>query len=730
MNTIELPNTPDVRTAIANRFIMSHNLSLTQGVLYLKMREYSVIYDSRTHPLSVFTQAKNTGKTLKLDTADKALRKALEVIRGKYNEADRPLQPVLWRTQEVFSMYSDHSALPKPSKTSKASVREVIAKKEISIENRRGIVSFKGNSLNYPACPLWNYPANQVLTLLLRVPKLFACLSDMPEVASILSGDQDISNAEVAKLDVLKLIDEKIGNGILKETLGFQSSRKTTIDEELPKHSQENEDTSIEFQEFQVVHSDVNAVVNESSLNEILPPQFILVKPVNKVPFIHNGRKAWAWIDNDDKLWEVEDQVAIVVEPITHKQRLTDAPSTKLNLTSSAFSREPENNPTSASATSSPASKSDMLEAKLVLYAPLDLRQHPMDLIGLGLMKTNPLRAGQSEIEFSVEGTYTTSSSQPRVLFRSPVMCKQAELGKLNAYPYLVQRKLDGNRIPVFVSIVGETFKITYFSKVGALQPSKFNERFDKEVKRFIELNFKDQLPKNLLLDCECYRHGWLHEVISGHCNKATNKPGFEELLLHCLSAIDLDDTEKVIELNKEQTVSKKTFAGIFSKSLQETELIKVNETKLISSQNELTAFMSQSVDEGYEGLVIYPMKARYTFGFDRLYKIKNQFDGECIIKGFVKAEDPTIIGSVKVEAKSYLGIRGLVEEEDEVSVEFSVSASLTDEYKANSWNNPAFQKCIGKPYTIVCASFSSAGVPIHARFKDSFTPDSWRRDV
>ena len=153
-------------TDVFNRFILNHNLSKTPGVVYIRMKDYSVIHDRCTHPLTLFTDGKSGARTLQCETPDKADRKLLEVVRDKYNESDRPLLPTLWRTREVFSDYMK----PFP---------EVI-------EYRRGIVCIRENQPLYSGYPLWNYSSNPIFTLLLRVPMLFRFFSSNTRYASCL----------------------------------------------------------------------------------------------------------------------------------------------------------------------------------------------------------------------------------------------------------------------------------------------------------------------------------------------------------------------------------------------------------------------------------------------------------------------------------------------------------------------------------------------------------------
>lgn len=659
-------------TDLFNRFILSHNISATPGVIFIRMKDYAIIHDRRSHPLTIFTDGRSGARSMQCETPDKADRKLLELIRDKYNEAERPLLPTLWRTRELFAEYE------KPCERSSA---------------HRVIV--KDNKPLYSDYPLWNFSVDPVFSLLLRVPKLFKFFSSTPEFASALC-----SGSLIDKLDV-----SQIPSGLLKDTIGLLRLKSVSIDELMPRHIPEGEacDMSIDFEKFLIADTEFDIINDENAFNRRVLPPYLLVKSSNiALPILQGNHRIVAWIDKEGTLFETrcaDGSYVSVVEKDIHRQTARVLPH-----------------------------EGRIDDCLYVLYGPIVSSfptSHLWEVVGRLSRLPQPDQVNAS-YDFCVEGTYVKPvDNQVTILFRSPVMCKQGQLEDVTRFPVLAQRKLDGNRILVYVS--GQS--ITYYSKVGAIQTAKFGKRFDKQVELFVA-----QLPfvKNLLLDCECYCHDVLHQLIGGWCNRTETSPEFEQLFLYCLSWVDLDDIEMKVERKEEHYMSKRMFSEIFDVKLGETSLIKVNETKMIKSSVELSDFMQMSVDGGYEGLVVYPLDGHYAFGLDRLVKIKKEYDGECVVIGFEQSKtDSTAIAAVKVQAKPYLGIRGLFDgNAEDTDVFFSVAAALTKQLRSGSWTNSEFQKCVGKPYTIICASFSDVGIPIHARFKAQFNPESYRRDV
>ena len=133
---------------------------------------------------------------------------------------------------------------------------------------------------------------------------------------------------------------------------------------------------------------------------------------------------------------------------------------------------------------------------------------------------------------------------------------------------------------------------------------------------------------------------------------------------------------------------------------------------------------MENALLNGYEGIVCYPLNEQYTFGRNRLYKVKTVVDHECYPLSYIASEaNPLVIGAVRVRARRFFN-------DSKDDIEFNVSASLLKELQEGSMGSDLFQSALGKPFTIVCEAFSNDGVPLRARFKDGFTPDGYRRDV
>ncbi len=291
---------------------------------------------------------------------------------------------------------------------------------------------------------------------------------------------------------------------------------------------------------------------------------------------------------------------------------------------------------------------------------------------------------------------------------------------------FYVQPKLDGNRVCVFI----EGTSIGYFSRSGKKLPVKFNNAFDDDIRRLQQaiasgraLDGKLALfegssatleeGRKLFVDCECYKHGLTLQQITGPCNRDNDDNDFAQLNLHVLSYA-------IGQMSFKETMG--ILAGIDAKSFKR---IQINASKWVSTVGDAEAYMDAAIANGYEGIVLYPENEHYEFGKERLYKVKAVSDGECYPIGFIASPaDPDAIGSVRVRAKRYL------DNEGDDYIEFAVSAALTKDLRVDSMHNDDFDRALGKPYTIVCDAFSDDGIPLRARFKQPFTPDSWRRDL
>jgi hypothetical protein len=710
-----------------NRFIDLHNNTLNEDVIYIRMKDYCVVHDRRTHPITIFTSG--AGGAMQADTPQEAVRKLYRLIRDKYNEADRPLLPCIFRTRNLHTEYIsfDFSNLS-------------------NIEERRGYISIINNTPIYSKYPLFNIKDDPLLTLLIRIPILFKFFASLDIYKSILAGN---TSKDVNNIDHIALIEDRIGQGLLEQSIGFRTSKTTSINEIIPKVS-----SPIDFQSFEVVNDELTTIFNENIINRdisyyTIRAPYLLLKvseiedkaKETKLPLNLFGYNLLSWIDKDDYFYEFD---------IDNNK--------KLNLTTIFLEARRQR------VVSLNTFPKTITNCKYALYSSLfnpnsskDNSKNSKDDV-----EDNSENNSDTIIEYVMNGEYRPPEkiSTSSFLFKHPIKCKQVSLEEITIFPTYVQRKLDGNRIIIHCLDYGAS--ITYYSKVGALQTSKFPTRFNQDIIRFCQFitnkynrnnsknnldddnDFKDESDRsfrNIMIDCECYAPDVIHEKIAGYCNRVESSSEFEQLYLYVLSFLDLDKIEMYIERKKEYYCVRQSFEEFFSGFGNDfgdniDSLVKINETKLINNQEELFNFMKQSIDEGNEGLVVYPCEEKYTFGMDRLMKIKKIYDGECIVLGYEKSKtEPGAIGAVIVSSPAYFGIQSLldtkgIEKGKEETLTYSISASLTNEWKSGSMDNILFTTCIGKPYTIICDSFSDNGTPMHARFKTSFTPYSYRKDV
>jgi hypothetical protein len=635
------------QVVLFNSYIQIHNLSLTDGVMYLKIKGYEAVHDTRTHPLSVF--ASSSAAEMISDSQAEAHRKLLRLFRDKFNEAERPFIPCFFKNVSEYECFMSQS--PK--------------------EERPGIIKVEKNCPVFTIFPLWNIPNDPLLTLLIRIEDIFFFLSNKDAYKQSLLGIRNEPR------DHLKHIEEIGGQGPLV-CLSLRKSRMMKVSD-IAKNYQ----TAIEFQEFEAIEPDTLNIINEHvflrGLDDFrIIPDYLLVSPTTniKLPSVHLNFHLKAWIDKEKIFHEVFGNEIISINPGETKHIIERAP--------------------------------DIAEGTLFLYT-----LNPSDVKIAGAID-----------KYIMEGSYIPSEriTTSNIPFYNPVSCKQISIEGVSSYPVFAQRKLDGNRIIVYYLNNGATIK--YYSRSGFIQSEKFSIQFDEDVRKFcsaIKLT-------NIMLDCECYCHEIIHAEIAGLCNSIQTKDDFKKLSLYLLSYLDLDSVISFIERKKEYRTSPLTFREVFSESdIRETDRIKINETRIISSKEELYDFMKESVEADYEGLVIYPLDNRYTFGMDRLLKIKKLYDGEVIPIGYKESEaEAGSIGAVYVKSLPYLGIRGMCPE-DVGEIFYYVTAALLKELKPGSMTNVLFQNCLGKKYTIICDSFSDTGVPMHARFKTAFGVGSER---
>lgn len=657
-----------------NQFISAHNMSLTEGVFYFGLRggrsSYDIIWDTRTHPLSLFTNS--TKPEIIHNKPNEAKNKLFSNIRDKFNEADRPFVIRLYHNTETYKLFTQR----------------------IPTEVRPGVIAVVDNKPLFTEYPLWNFKNEPILSLIIRVKQVFTFFSHRDDFKERLLGMD--SAAEETKIDYLCYIQDNEGQGPLLPLI-FRQTRTMVASDISPKITSE-----IPFQPFVAMGQDCDIMLTDNTFLTAfdqydIQPDYALVNRVSTkitMPLTHAGYRIRDWIDtrgNFFELCEGSDGKAFVIMilPDDNKQKIV------------------------------PFEPSMLMQAMFLLYSRMPLLKLPATFA--------------SEVVYHMEGSYVAPERKivSNIPFRDPMSCTSVEIEALKAsdYPLIAQYKLDGNRILIHIMDGGASIK--YYTRNGILQTAKFNQQFDKAVKELF-LRIGPYRPanvvKNVMLDCECYCHDVVHSDIGGWCNTIQMTDNFRKLKLYLLSWLDFDTLIEIEERKRPYTVSPLTFEQSLcdiATFIDTTSNLLLNTSYLVRSQEELYDLMADSVEDGYEGLVVYPMKKRYTFSNAGLKKIKKFYDGECTVISYKESDTETgVIGSVYVKARASFS-----KDTNAPYVKFFVNGALRDVVKNNSMQAARFQQCIGKDFTIVCGSFSDTGVPIHARFKSAFGIENVRLD-
>lgn len=548
------------------------------------------------------------------------------------------------------------------------------------IEMRPAMLIIKDNVPVYSVYPIFSVKKAPLLTLLLRIRTCFDFLVRQRDILHSIMTNQTYDDQYLVE-EMIKRSGHKV-----IESFAFGFTRQVTIPELIP-----NAESAIEFQPFEII-DDEAYMIAYSKLDTALRicnilRNYILVELDEsiEIPMSIQAYNIVAVTDRDGTLYE--------------------------RLASGRWMMIKD------------GKYQDVSKPKDPLLLLLHNASHLSDV---------------SAQTITTCGTYSVPDVvEERVIaFRNPLICKMSNMDDASKLPtpYYVQRKLDGNRVIVYSLLGGKI--IRYYSKSGYELSSNFNKRFGSEIVK-LSSSIAKLLQKpdiNLHFDFECYSHGTIHAVIAGLCNSIEMKDGFDKLKLYLLSCFNFDEIHTYEERARKYTASKSTLGEIieFCQTLNfdEYQTITLNRSHMItSSSSSLRNLMSESINEGYEGLVIYPPNNHYVFGHERLIKLKKVYDGEVRIISYKESDvEPGAIGAVLVESKPFLNIKNLMSNDENIT--YYVSASLKLEYRSNSMYTDIFKRCIGKMFTIICDSFSETGIPMHARFKAPFHPDNSRHDI
>ena len=470
-----------------NQFIATHNLSLTDGVFYFKLlgarNGYEVIWDTRTHPLSLFTNS--TKPEIIHNKQTEAKNKLFGNFRDKFNEVDRPFFLRLYRNPETYKLLTQRTPT----------------------EVRPGVVAVVDNTPVFSEYPLWNFKNEPILSLILRVRSVFTFFSHRDEFKEMLLGIT--IGDEGTKTDFLRYIQDSEGQGPLLP-LAFRHTRDMIASDISPKIT-----TELPFQPFTIMEQDCDIMLTDTTfLTAIddyeIQPDYALIHRTgtkNVMPLTHAGYRVHNWIDTRGNFFELCDSGearVIMIAPDTRAQKIMAfEPSMLMHSMFLLYSR--------------------MSPLKLSANTPTDITY-------------------RMEGSYVAPARKIVSS----IPFRDPMSCTSKEIEELKPadYPLIAQYKLDGNRILIYVLDEGASIK--YYTRNGILQSAKFNQQFDKAVKElFLRIKAQKQVI-NIMLDCECYCHDVVHSDIGGWCNKIEITDNFRKLKLYLLSWLNLDALQEI----------------------------------------------------------------------------------------------------------------------------------------------------------------------------------------
>lgn len=654
-----------------NPFILAHNSSANDGFLYLQLYEnssrsvYNVFHELGTLNVVALSGKKTCPKPAKKPSA----KRASKAVKSEQAE-DKPEDVLRERT---FTLKTADEAMRK--------ALELIRDKYV--ENSRVLLPLRWTKDAYfkHLSELRTKPAVHFSERHL----LFSLLNTQPTLNAIFRSIAEMEGNEVLSDDILfSTVERYFGNGVIEDICGFRSTHQEQICGRIvcvfeDKVSYFVQDIGQGHQFIKTGKLNLSTACSADKLNHLMA--FVCKEGV----FYREGKQLLT-VDPNDKLFS-----------LPRTEWLSYAKEGRFYL----YGQEDD--------------LPEGTSAKTELTMP---EEQPNQLTLRTISFKRPTDCEEKAKESLLEHVDKAFSA----------IAKDKEVRD-----YYAQPKLDGNRVCAFIEVIGGKAVVEYFSRSGQKRTRKYNSAYDKSLLHLYTLvnsslqEVDDEGQRRyppvvdnprLMFDCECYKHGWILQKITGACNRHEDDAEFRELNLHVLSLALIDQNELTFEhiftcLN-----------GITNDQLRTFPNLVINRGRKVRMITEVSRFMTEAVDGGYEGTVLYPLNEGYTFGRKRLIKVKNLRDHECYPYGYEPSDaDPTVIGSVKVRCR-----RNFDESQDYIEV--CVSAALRDDIKDNSMNNPWFNKAFGWPFTIVCDNFSAEGKPLRSRFKDSFVPDCHRTDI
>jgi len=284
--------------------------------------------------------------------------------------------------------------------------------------------------------------------------------------------------------------------------------------------------------------------------------------------------------------------------------------------------------------------------------------------------KTKEQYCNNAETEFTwdlIPLQSTSAEGDLRPMLASP-MKANFKLDK----SYIVQYKLNGVRCTMFK----KDGKVVARSRAG-----KSYDIPTTLIRADLTTSFFNTYP-NGFLDGELYIHGVPLQTISGYARKEVVEPLLEYHIYDGL--IDINNNEA----NGDR---------ILSLEIQETNKIKLSHNFLVSDTESLLKIEEDALSDGYEGLIIRDVDAKYAFGkrSTALLKLKKFIDEEFIVVGYEygKRKEDLVFICTQEEGK-----------------EFKVKMTGTSRFKENL----ILEKCVGKKLTVKYFERTAKNIPFH----------------
>lgn len=211
----------------------------------------------------------------------------------------------------------------------------------------------------------------------------------------------------------------------------------------------------------------------------------------------------------------------------------------------------------------------------------------------------------QSLYQFKLDRKYSLTIAEAQESLLLPMLAKD-NLSKIK-YPCYVQPKLDGVRCLAF----WEGDRVKLISRAGKewTVPKHINEQVAKI------------LPKDSMFDGELYVHGKSCQTITSYVKKwrEVETPTIE---YHIYDAPVVNGYEEASYSDRLRVLKTFTDVGLN---------LKIVHTKLVQTEEELKAYESEVVSQGYEGAIARNTNGLYIFGYrsNDLIKVKTFQDAE-----------------------------------------------------------------------------------------------------